>query len=46
MENLLVMEIIKTNFGLEIANKVECTQDEIIVYLEDGTKAKITTKNM
>ena len=40
------MEIIKTNFGLEISNKIECCENEILVYLNDGTMAKIKTRKI
>ena len=45
-EGTLVIDTIETCLDMEISNKVEIVNKEIIIYLADGTKAKIKTKNV
>lgn len=42
MKDTFVVDTLKCYFSLEIANKVIFGNNEIIVELEDGTKAKVT----
>jgi len=41
-----IVDTLKTYFKLEISNKVLFGDNEIIVELADGTKARITAKNV
>ena len=45
-QDTFVIDTIRTGFELEISNIVEFVNNEIIVHLADGTKAKIRTKNV
>ena len=42
MNDTFVIEMLKACFKMEISNKVVFGNNEIIIYLADGTKAKIT----
>lgn len=46
MEDTFIIDSIKTAFDLEIDNYIEKSNNAIIVYLNDDTKAKVTTKNV
>jgi len=41
-----IIDTLKTYFKLEISNEVVFGDNEIIVKLTDGTKARITAKNV
>jgi len=41
-----IIDTLKSYFSLEISNKVIFGDNEIIVELTDGTKARITAKNV
>lgn len=41
----LVISVLKSYFEIEINNVVERNKNSLIVYLGDGTKAKISVKN-
>lgn len=41
--NNLILETIAVSFELEISNKFEIMENEIIVFLANGKKVKITT---
>lgn len=41
----LVISVLKSYFEIEIKNVVERNKNSLIVYLGDGTKAKISVKN-
>lgn len=45
-DDTLVIDTIETCLDMEISNKFEVVNKEIIIYLSDGTKAKIKTKNV
>lgn len=44
MEDVSIIEILKAYFGMEILNEVWFGNNEIVVKLADGTRAKITAK--
>lgn len=46
MEDTFVIESLVSAFESEIANKFEFVNNEIIVVLKDGTKARVKTKNV
>lgn len=46
MKDTLIVDTLKSYFSLEISNKIIFGDNEIIVELEDGTKAKVTAKNV
>ena len=46
MENNFVIELIKSNFDMEISNNILFLKNQIFVILADGTKAKISTKKV
>jgi len=46
MKDSFIVDTLKSYFGLEIANKVIFGENEIIVELADGTKARVTAKNV
>ena len=43
---LLIKETLESMIEKEIANKVEVKEDGIYIFLPDGSKAKITLKNV
>ena len=46
MSSLLIIEILRAYFDMEIENKVCFNENEILVELLDGTKARIRAKNI
>ena len=46
MNDNLLIEFIASSLKLEVSNHFEINENEIIVILDDQTKAKITTKNI
>lgn len=46
MSSLLIIEILRAYFDMEIENKVCFNENEILVELLDGTKARIKAKNI
>ena len=44
MEDVSIIEILKAYFGMEILNEAWFGNNEIVVKLSDGTRAKITAK--
>ena len=45
-EALTIMDTLEELFGKEILNKVTIRENEIIVELDNGSKTRITTKNV
>ena len=45
-EETFVIDALRVSFELEILNKFEMQNGELIIYLGDGTKAKIKTINI
>ena len=46
MQDTFIVDTLKSYFSMEISNKLVFGDNEIIVELADGTKARITTKNV
>ena len=46
MKDTFIVETLKTYFSMKIANKVIFGDNEIIVELADGTKARVTAKSV
>lgn len=46
MKDTFIVDTLKSYFSMEIANKVIYGNNEIIVELADGTKARITAKSV
>jgi len=46
MNEAYIIDFIASCFNLEISNHFEVDKNQIVVFLSDKTKAKITTKNM
>lgn len=44
MKESFIVDVLKSFFGMEIANQVVYGDDKIIVELTDGNKARITAK--
>lgn len=46
MSDKFVLDTLKTSFEMEISNNVKCNEEEIIITLKDGTKAKVKARKL